>query len=140
MMSKKIASQSNQHTRTRQDHASELAEDYVEAIADLISRTGTCRVVDLAKHFAVSHVSVNRAIARLSRDGWVESEPYGPISLTSAGKKLAENANRRHQIVFNFLIALGIDESTARADTEGIEHHVSEATLRAFKKFLSRPS
>lgn len=134
-MAKRTTSKLNEYTRTRQDHASELAEDYVEAIAELTETLGMCRSVDLAKRFAVSHVSVNRKIARLARDGWVRSEPYGPIALTDAGKTLAKNSKRRHQIVYQFLLALGIRESTARSDTEGIEHHVSEETLRAMKRF-----
>jgi DtxR family transcriptional regulator, manganese transport regulator len=32
--------------KTRRDHANETAEDYVEAIADLIAETGEARVVD----------------------------------------------------------------------------------------------
>ena len=34
------------------------------------------------------------------------------------------------------LIALGVPAEAAEADAEGIEHHVSEATLRAFARFL----
>jgi hypothetical protein len=54
----------NQHERTRDDHATELAEDYVEAIADLIEAHGQCRIRDLARHFGVTHVTVNRAVSR----------------------------------------------------------------------------
>jgi len=32
---------------------------------------------------------------------------------------------------------LGVEPETAEADTEGIEHHVSERTLAAFSRFLS---
>ena len=34
-----------------------------------------------------------------------------------------------------FLRKLGVDEATAQADAEGIEHHVSPATLRAMRRF-----
>ena len=67
------------HARTRDDHATELAEDYVEAIAEVIEKQQTCRAADLATRFEVSPVTVNRTIGRLQRDGFVETEPYGPL-------------------------------------------------------------
>ncbi|MEX0669062.1 MAG: manganese-binding transcriptional regulator MntR [Pirellulales bacterium] len=125
----------NEHLRTRRDHASELAEDYVEAIAEIVERTGFCRVTDLAERFAVSHVSVNRAIARLKRDGFVEAHPYGPVHLTASGSRLAQHSRDRHRIVLEFLRALGVSEKTAALDAEGLEHHVSSETLRKMKAF-----
>lgn len=127
----------NQHARTRTDHASELAEDYVEAIAELIQEHGVCRSVDLARQFAVSGVTVNRTIGRLERDGYVKTEPYAPVLLTKKGQKLASDCKRRHQIVLEFLIALGVDSQTATIDAEGIEHHVSENTLKAMQAFIA---
>ncbi len=57
----------NQHVRTRNDHATELAEDYVEAVADFVLRTGECRVKDLANHFEVTHVTASRTVSRLQK-------------------------------------------------------------------------
>jgi DtxR family manganese transport transcriptional regulator len=127
----------NQHQRTRGDHASELADDYVEAVAEFTEHKGICRVTDLAARFAVSHVSVNRAVTRLQRDGYVTSEPYGPIQLTDEGRRLAKHARNRHEIVYRFLRALGVSEKTASFDTEGIEHHVSHKTLRLMESFTN---
>ena len=126
----------NQHSRTRSDHATELAEDYVEAIAETIATQGTCRAVDLVKQFQVSHVTVNRTVGRLQRDGFVQTAPYGPIELTEAGTRLARSSHERPQVVFEFLKALGVSESVAATDSEGIEHHVSPATLKAMQQFL----
>ncbi len=129
--------QPNRHTRVRSDHARELAEDYVEAIADQIAAAGACRAVDLAALFSVSHVTVNRTMGRLQRDGFVTTEPYGPIELTPAGRRLAKTSRRRHEIVHQFLIALGVSEAVADVDSEGIEHHVSPETLAAMKAFVA---
>ena len=93
---------SNQHEEVRRDHATELAEDYVEAIAEIQERQGECRLKEIAKHFAVSHVTANRTVARLKRDGLVTHEPYGPIHLTPTGKRLAEKSRKRHEIVVGF--------------------------------------
>ncbi|MFG0240431.1 MAG: manganese-binding transcriptional regulator MntR [Gimesia chilikensis] len=127
----------NQHERTRVDHATEKAEDYVEAIAEVIEEQGICRVKDLAEHFAVSHVTVNRTVSRLQRDGYVTTEPYSPVELTSKGTKLAKDSRHRHEIVFSFLVALGVSEETAATDTEGIEHHVSPETLALMEKYIA---
>lgn len=128
------------HERTRRDHASETAEDYVEAIDDLLSAGGTCRVTDLAKRFGVSHVTALRTVARLQRDGLAETAPYGPIGLTEEGRALARNARERHQAVVQFLVALGVSDAQARIDAEGIEHHVSEETLSAMARFVAEES
>jgi DtxR family manganese transport transcriptional regulator len=41
--------------------------------------------------------------------------------------------------VVDLLVALGVDPATAEVDAEGIEHHVSDTTLAAFRAFLTRP-
>ena len=121
--------------RTRSDHRSEIAEDYVELIADLIEAKGEARAVDLAERLGVSSPTVNNTIARLQRDGLVRSEPYRSIFLTEEGVELARFCRARHQIVLQFLKALGLSDATATADAEGIEHHVSRETLEAFERF-----
>lgn len=126
----------NRHSRVRSDHRTELAEDYVEAIANILEASGTCRAVDLAQQFQVSHVTVNRTIGRLERDGYVTTAPYAPIELTNAGLRLAEASQQRHEVVYQFLLAIGVGEAAALIDSEGIEHHVSPETLEAMKAFL----
>lgn len=126
------------HHHTRQAHAVETAEDYVEVIANLIRTEGEARVVDVARRLGVTHVTVNRTIARLQRDGWVTAKPYRSIFLTPAGLELAHKVEKRHHLVIAFLRALGVPDAAASADAEGIEHHVGEETLRAFERFLTR--
>tara|TARA_Y100000814_G_scaffold259509_1_gene209742 strand:- start:67 stop:420 length:354 start_codon:yes stop_codon:yes gene_type:complete len=117
-----------------------LAEDYAEAIADQIDAQGTCRAVDLAAQFQVSHVTVNCTIGRLQRDGYVTTKPYAPIELTSSGQRLARASRKRHQVVYEFFLAIGVSETTAAADSEGIEHHVSPETLAKMQDFLEKSS
>ena len=136
---KELRTRTKGHERTRRDHATELIQDYVEAIAEIQQEQSECRVRDLAKRFAVSHVTVNRAVARMKRDGYVETEPYAPVSLTEKGRNLAEFSKRRHEIVYQFLLTLGVSQRTASIDSEGIEHHVSEETLRLMEKFGTEP-
>jgi DtxR family manganese transport transcriptional regulator len=122
--------------RSRRDRAVETAQDYVEAIADLSASLGEARVVDLARRLGVTHVTVNRTLARLRRAGFVNTKPYRAIFLTGAGHQLADECKRRHETVVAFLNSIGISEKTAEMDAEGIEHHVSPETLAAFERLL----
>ena len=124
--------------QTRREHASEVAEDYVEAIADLTHEQGEARVVDLARRLGVTHVTVNRTLARLQRDGFVTAKPYRAIFLTDDGRRLAASCRQRHAAVVAFLRSLGVPERTAELDAEGIEHHVSPETLAAFERHVRR--
>ena len=123
--------------RTREENAQETAQDYVEMIAELIAATGEARVTDLARRLGVTHVTVNRTIRRLQRNGLVTALPYRSIFLTAAGRKLSEESRRRHEIVGGFLKSLGVPDTIALADAEGMEHHVSKETLAAFMKHLA---
>ncbi len=123
--------------QVRIDHASEMAEDYVELIDDLIARHGEARLVDIAEHMGVSHVTANKTVARLLRDGLVQKRPYRAIFLTDEGKKLADASRRKHVVVVEFLCALGVPEDQARIDAEGIEHHISDVTLAAMSKYVA---
>ena len=136
-MIKKINSSSNRFFQIRNARNAEIAEDYTEMIADLINETGEARVVDLANRFGVTSPTVNSIIRRLVRDGLVESKPYRSIFLTEKGKSLALSCKKRHEIVFNFLISIGVNKEAAKMDAEGIEHHVSLETLRIFEKHIN---
>ncbi len=124
--------------RVREAHQTETAEDYVELIADLIDRQGEARVVDLATRFGVSHATVNKVIVRLNREGLVSNRKYRSLFLTEEGRALAIKCRERHQIVLNFLQAIGVPEDIAELDAEGVEHHVSEETLKIFQSFIRK--
>ena len=122
--------------RSRLDRALEIAQDYVEAIADLSQTLGEARVTDLARRLGVTHVTVNRTLARLRQAGYVNTRPYRAIFLTEAGHRMAAECRRRHETVVAFLRWLGVSEKVAAMDAEGIEHHVSPETLAAFERRL----
>ncbi|MDB2700655.1 manganese-binding transcriptional regulator MntR [Alphaproteobacteria bacterium] len=126
---------SDRFEQVRNARNSETAEDYTEMIADLIRNIGEARAVDLAKHFGVTGPTVNSIIRRLVRDGLVVSKPYRSIFLTDKGQILADYCKKRHEIVYDFLIKIGVNSDTAKNDAEGIEHHVSAETLSVFEKY-----
>ena len=124
--------------RIRRAHQSEVAEDYVEMIAELIIETGEARTVDLAARFGVTSPTVNAIIQRLQRENLVETRPYRSIFLTTAGQALADKARDRHRVVRDFLVTIGVPETIAEEDAEGIEHHVSPETLAVFAKITNK--
>ncbi len=131
------ATQADHHRLTRLARQTEIAEDYVELIADLIDSTGEARATDISRRLGVTPASVAKNIARLQQAGLVVTMPYRAIFLTDRGRRLAEASRRRHQIVVAFLCAIGVDEEVARVDAEGIEHHVSGETLAAFERVVA---
>lgn len=126
--------------QARHNRRSELAEDYVELIADLIADRGEARQVEIAQRLGVAQPTVAKMLKRLAAEGLIVQQPYRGIFLTEEGKRLAEMSRERHQVVEDFLRALGISAETAQVDSEGIEHHVSQETLDAFREFLRKTS
>jgi DtxR family manganese transport transcriptional regulator len=113
-----------------------LLEDYVELIADLLSGAGEARPTDIARRLGVSHATAVKTISRLKRAGLATARPYRGVFLTERGQALADRVRVRHRLVVDLLRALGVPTESAEADAEGIEHHVSETTLKAFAQFL----
>ena len=79
--------------------------------------------------------TANKTIQRLQNQGYVKKEPYRSIFITLKGQEVASVSKKRHIIVLTFLKKLGLDLKTAEADAEGIEHHVSDKTLKKMKKY-----
>lgn len=129
--------QASWFARVREAHQTETTEDYVELVADLIAARQEARLSDLATRLGVSNATANKVLARLKAEGYVRSQPYRPIFLTDKGRKLAKKCKERHQIILGFLVRLGVDRATAEFDAEGIEHHISEKTLKIMKDFPS---
>lgn len=129
----------NRFQRTRRDHAAEQAEDYVELVRSLVQETGRARVTDLASRLGVRSATVTQTVKRLAEEGLLEWAPYQSIALTHKGEQMAEASERRHQVLLAFLLQLGVDPETAEHDAEGMEHHLSEATLKAMEAALAGP-
>ena len=129
--------QANGFESVRLAHQSEVVEDYVELIAELILQNGEARPVDIANRLGVAQPTVSKNLRRLVNEGLATHEPYRAVFLTESGRVLAEACAKRHRIVASFLKAVGVSDEIAEHDAEGIEHHVSEETLAAFSKFIA---
>ncbi|MCB1492399.1 MAG: manganese-binding transcriptional regulator MntR [Rhodobiaceae bacterium] len=130
--------QADRFARVREVQAVALLEDYVELIGDLIAELGEARIADIAERMGVAQPTATKAIARLKRQGLATSRPYRGVFLTDEGAELADRVRARHRTVVELLVAVGVPEDTAETDAEGIEHHVSDRTRKAFEAFLKR--
>jgi DtxR family Mn-dependent transcriptional regulator len=119
-------------------------EDYLEAVLELIRRTGYARVRDIAERLNVAKSSVTFALRGLAKRGLVDYEPYQVVSLTREGEAAAERVRRKHRGLSRFLQdVLDVDEAIAEANACRIEHSVSEGLLRrlsCFGSFMSESS
>ena len=125
----------SQYSNIRNQNKNEILEDYVEAIQEISEIKGDVKNADLSIHFGVSQATINKNLKRLISSKLATSEPYRSIFLTDEGKKLAAVSKEKHEIVYQFLIKLGVSKKTAQYDSEGIEHHVSDETLKLMKNF-----
>jgi DtxR family manganese transport transcriptional regulator len=130
--------QASRFGKARSAQSGALSEDYVELISDLLESTGEARPTDIARRFGVSHATAIKTIGRLKREGLALAKPYRGVFLTEAGERLASRVRARHRVVVDLLVAIGVPREAAEQDAEGIEHHVSNATLTAFARFLRR--
>jgi len=130
--------QAQRFGKARSAQSSALSEDYVELISDLLADVGEARPTDIARRLGVSHATAIKTIGRLKREGLAVAKPYRGVFLTEAGERLAEKVRTRHRTVVDLLLAVGVPVETAEQDAEGIEHHVSDASLAAFGRFLRK--
>lgn len=108
---------------------SQSAEDYLERIHELIEEKGYARVVDIASSLRVKQASVTSMVQKLGELGYLNYEKYRGLILTEKGRTVACNVQKRHETLSRFFSLFGLDADTQRQDIEGIEHHLSPATV-----------
>ena len=109
---------------------SQSAEDYLERIHELLESKGTAHVADIAQSLGVGQPSVTSMVQKLADEGYLHYEKYRSLTMTDAGRAVAERIRDRHQVLAGFFTLFGLDAETQARDIEGIEHHLSADTLR----------
>lgn len=130
------ASQSKGFRAYREARRHVIAEDYIELISDLLAEGNEARQVDIAARMGVAQPTVAKVLSRLVDEGLITRRPYRGVFLTQAGEELAHTTRERHRLIHQFLEALGVSADTVAIDAEGIEHYISDETLRAFSRAL----
>ncbi|MBQ7822548.1 MAG: metal-dependent transcriptional regulator [Clostridia bacterium] len=112
----------------------ESGEMYLETIYILSKKSSAVRSVDIGEYMGYSKPSVSRAIGLLKTGEYVKVDADGYITLTSAGREVAEKMYERHTMLTEFLVSLGVDRECATEDACKIEHHISDESFDAIKR------
>ena len=116
----------------------ESAENYLETILVLSLDKPYVRSIDIANELGFSKPSVSVAMKQLRENGYVEMDEEGFLTLTPKGMEIAERIYERHVVLTDMLIALGVEEETAREDACRIEHDLSDVTFERIKEHMRR--
>jgi Mn-dependent DtxR family transcriptional regulator len=120
------------NARVPKTQPSQSAEDYLERIHELIEEKGCARVVDIASSLDVRRASVTNMVQKLGEAGYLKYEKYRGLLLTAKGREVATRIQGRHATLSRFFSLFRLSPETQRRDIEGIEHHLSPATLQMF--------
>jgi len=118
----------------------ESAEMYLETILVLSRRYPKVRSIDVVGELDFKKSSVSVAMKKLRENGYIEMDGDGYITLTDAGKSIAETMFERHTVLSGWLRNLGVDRETAVEDACRIEHVISPESFEAIKKHIEGTS
>ena len=116
----------------------ESGEMYLETIYVLSQKSSEVRSIDVGAYMGYSKPSVSRAIGLLRKEGLVNMDGQGFLTLTDAGEKRAKVIYERHLLLSQLLMNIGVDEETALEDACRVEHYISEKTFDAIKKHVEK--
>ena len=114
------------------------AEDYLEMMLMLQEKHGYIRSIDIAEELGVKKPSVSYATKRLKENGYITMDKESLITLTESGMEIALRMYKRHKLLTEYLITLGVDEETARTDACKIEHDLSEESFEALVRHVEK--
>jgi len=116
----------------------ESGEMYLEAILVLSQKNGFVRSIDVSEYLGYSKPSVSRAMGILRSGEYIIVDKDGAITLTDAGREIAEKIYARHTLLTKLLVKLGVSEETAAADACKLEHAISDESFEAIKRFTAQ--
>jgi len=114
----------------------ESGQMYLEAIYVLLKKNEKTRAIDVGTYLGYTKPSVSRAVGILKQAQFISVDADGYITMTQAGRQIAEKLYERHTVLTTMLVNLGVDEKTATEDACRMEHVISEESFAAIKKHL----
>ena len=123
--------------KTKKTSSTTSEEDYLEVIAELVELKGYATTLDISRFMNVSPPSVTKMLQKLDEKKYLEYEKYHGINLTYIGKQVADTIRRKHSILLEFFEILNVGKGIANQDTEGLEHHLNDKTIRKLRKFIT---
>ncbi|WP_298876462.1 metal-dependent transcriptional regulator [uncultured Microbacterium sp.] len=120
---------------------SPVADDYLKAIYHHTEwQDSPITPSQLAGVLSLAPSSVTEMVKKLAAQGLVTHRPYGPVSLTEAGRRRAAGVIRRHRLIETWLVreyAYAWDE--VHDEAEVLEHALSDRLLEGIDERLGRP-
>ncbi len=110
-------------------------EDYLENILILSKKKSVVRNVDIALQMNYSRPSVSIAVKKLEKEGYVTVGEDGGITLTSKGKKRAEQVYERHLVLTLILMEVGVEKNQASLDACRVEHCLSDESFAKIREY-----
>ena len=123
--------------KTKKVSSTVREEDYLEVIAELVELKGYATTLDISRFMNVTPTSVTKMLQKLDEKKYLEYEKYHGINLTTMGKHVADSIRRKHSTLLEFFEILNIGKEIANQDTEGLEHHLSDKTIKQLKKYIT---
>jgi len=123
--------------KTKKTASTTSEEDYLEVIAELVELKGYATTLDISRFMNVSPPSVTKMLQKLDEKKYLEYEKYHGINLTDIGRQVADTIRRKHSTLLEFFEILNIGKEIANQDTEGLEHHLNDKTIRRLRKFIT---
>ena len=118
-------------------HLRESGEMYLETILVLArEKNREVHSLDVAEYMNYSKPSVSRAVGLLKKGGYLEVSKDGALTLTEAGREIAEKIYERHTLLTGFFTMLGVDKEIAAEDACKIEHDISDESFEAIKNHV----
>lgn len=120
---------------------SQSLEDYLETILELQTQKTVARSKDIAEKLDIKRGSVTGMLKKLAGHGLINYEPYGYVTLTKEGKKIAVEIDKRHRILKDFFLRfLKLDDEIADQTACQVEHTMDSKTFRKFRNFIDKIS
>ena len=123
--------------KTKKISSTTSEEDYLEVIAELVELKGYATTLDISRFMNVSPPSVTKMLQKLDEKKYLEYEKYHGINLTAIGRQVADTIRKKHSTLLEFFEILNVGQGIANQDTEGLEHHLNDRTIRKLRKFIT---
>ena len=115
----------------------ESGEMYLETILILSQKLDHVRSIDVVEHMGFSKPSVSRGMKILREQKLIDVDGAGYLTLTDAGREIAEKIYERHTFLSTFIAKLGVDPQVAAEDACKMEHVISDETFAALKRHIA---
>ncbi|MBF0203303.1 MAG: metal-dependent transcriptional regulator [Desulfamplus sp.] len=115
----------------------ESLEDYLEIILKLQEKNRVARSKDIAENMGIQRGSVTSMLKNLAEKELINYEPYGYVTLTDEGKKIALEITQRHSILKDFLTrVIQIDPDKADIMACRMEHSIDHESIDKLVQFV----